>query len=294
MMVSLEGVMDTIQSSDAAPKMLIADDDPSIVRALADRCTQMGFDVETATNGIQALLRASKGKPDILVIDVNMPEVDGLSVCAHLLGPDRKPMHVVVVTGSRDFETVERCAGFGAFYAHKGAGFWSDLELALIGIYPKMEEQIKQAGIRPVQASVRSRPRVLLVDDDPAVERFLSSRLEKCGVDVLYASDATQGYRIACREQPTVIIADYAMRNGDAQYLLSRLRTTPATENVPVIVLTGQQLSEVTEQVLMREICGHPGAARILKKPSMDTSELFEALQKYCAFEHPPGGDSRP
>jgi DNA-binding response OmpR family regulator len=90
------------RSSEETPRMLIADDDPSIVRLLADHCARMGFDVDTASNGIQALLKAGRVKPDILVIDVNMPEVDGLSVCAHLLGPDRKPVNVIVITGSRD------------------------------------------------------------------------------------------------------------------------------------------------------------------------------------------------
>src|SRR5450432_1855270 len=69
------------RSSDETPKMLIADDDPLIVRLLADHCTRMGFDVDTACNGIQAFLRICRTKPDILVIDINMPEVDGLSVC---------------------------------------------------------------------------------------------------------------------------------------------------------------------------------------------------------------------
>lgn len=276
--------MNIFDSCGTSPRMLIADDDPSIVRVLADRCTRMGFDVDTATNGVQALLKANRGKPDILIIDVNMPEADGLSVCAHLLDPDRKPLHVVVVTGSRDPDTVERCEGFGAIYIRKGPNFWSDLELALIEIYPELTESIQRSGVRATATEMRARPRVLLVDDDANIRDFLASRLEKYGVDLLYASDASQGYRIACREEPAAIVTDYFMPNGDAQHLLTRLRTTVATENVPVIVLTGRHLSEVTQQNLRREICGHPGASRIIRK-AMDTSELFDALQKFCGFE---------
>jgi DNA-binding response OmpR family regulator len=44
--------------SEKPPRMLIADDDPSIVRLLADRCASVGFEVDTATNGIQALIKA--------------------------------------------------------------------------------------------------------------------------------------------------------------------------------------------------------------------------------------------
>src|ERR1700736_5038822 len=97
-----------------SPKMLIADDDPAIVRLLAERCTSLGFEVETASNGVQALIKANRSHPDIMVIDVNMPEADGLTVCARLLDPSKKPLDVVVVTGSRETETFARCEGCGA------------------------------------------------------------------------------------------------------------------------------------------------------------------------------------
>lgn len=61
---------------------------------------------------------------------------------------------------------------------------------------------------------------------------------------------------MACRDEPLAIITDYCMPNGDAQYLLTKLRTTAATEKIPVIILSGRQLDEVTLQVLSREICG--------------------------------------
>jgi CheY-like chemotaxis protein len=272
------------RTSGETPRMLIADDDPSIVRLLADHCARMGFDVDTASNGVQALIKAGRFKPDILVIDVNMPEVDGLSVCAHLLDPDRAPVNVIVITGSRDPDTPERCEGFGAHYARKGPNFWNELEGALAGIHPRMAARIRQSSMRTSSSEVRTRPRVLLVDDDMDINRFLSSRLEKCGVDVRYASDAQQGFRMACRDEPAVILADYFMPNGDAQYLLTRLRTTAGTENIPFIVYSGRKLDEITEQSLRREICGHPGAAQILRK-SQDTYELFAALKNFCGFE---------
>jgi DNA-binding response OmpR family regulator len=272
------------RSSDETPRMLIADDDPSIVRLLADHCARMGFDVDTASNGIQALLKANRIKPDTLVIDVNMPEVDGLSVCAHLLESDRTPVNVIVITGSQDPDTLERCEGFGAYYARKGPNFWNDLEAALAEIHPRMAGRIRKTGAQAPAPAVRKRPRVLLVDDDDDISRFLTSRLEKCGLDVRYAYDAEQGFRMACKDEPAVIVTDYFMPNGDAQYLLTRLRTTATTANIPVIVLSGRQLSEVTVQGLRREICGHPGATQILRK-SDDTYALFEALRKFCGFE---------
>ena len=132
--------------SSITPRILIADDDPSIVRLLADHCARMGFDVDTASNGIQALLKASRTELDTLVIDVNMPEVDGLSVCAYLLRADRAPVNMIVITSSRDPDTLKRCEGFGAYYVHKGLDFWNDLEAALVDIHPRMASRIRQSG----------------------------------------------------------------------------------------------------------------------------------------------------
>ena len=275
---------DIFEARDKVPKMLIADDDPAIVRLLADRCVKMGFKVETASNGMQLLIKARRSQPDIMIVDVNMPEMDGLTVCTRFLDPGSKPVEVVVVTGSSDVETAERCESLGLFYGRKGPDFWKNIESALIEIYPDMAGRIGEQEMQTTGAEVHERPRVLVVDDDPAIHEFLSSRLGKFGIDTLYASDAVHGFRLACKENPSVIITDNYMPDGDARYLLHRLRSTSATENIPVFVISGKPLDDVTAQTLRREIGARPGAAQIFKK-SFDTEALFSALKKFCAFE---------
>jgi CheY-like chemotaxis protein len=270
--------------SGKSPRMLIADDDPAIVRLLADRCRSVGFDVETAINGVQALIKVNRNHPDIMVIDVNMPEADGLAVCARLLDPIREALNIIVVTGSRDAGTVERCESYGVHYVRKGPHFWTSLVLALTETFPSMAHRLNGLQFRPSRAETRNRPRVLVIDDDPSIGAFLTSRLEKHGVDTLYAPDASRGYRLAREEEPSVIITDYFIPNDDVYYLFGRLRTTVETANIPVFVLTGGRLSKTAEHDLVREVCGHQRAARVFRKAS-GTDELFGALQKICFFE---------
>jgi CheY-like chemotaxis protein len=227
--------------------MLIADDDPAIVRVLADRCMKMGFKVEGAANGMQLLIKARRSQPDIMIVDVNMPEMDGLTVCERLLDPGSKPVEVVVVTGSADPETAERCESLGLFYGRKGPDFWKSIETALTEIYPNMAGEIEEQEMQSTGPAVHERPRVLVVDDDPAIKEFLATRLGKYGIDTLYAADATPALRMASKEQPSVIIADYHMPDGDAQYLLHRLRGTPSTAKIPVFVISGQEIDEITQ-----------------------------------------------
>jgi CheY-like chemotaxis protein len=285
-------VMSMSKSRNAAPTMLIADDDPCVVTALAERCTRMGFNVETAANGLQALIKASQRRPDIMVIDVLMPEVDGFAVCAHLSAPATKSMHVIMMTGHANPKMAEWCEEFGAIYTHKGNHFWKEFEAALCEIFPERAFGIKQAGGPTPTIAIRNRARVLVVDDDANVRKFLSNRLENLGVEPLLSSDGTRGFWKARREEPTVIVSDYFMKNGGAEYLLLRLRVAPETKNIPVIVQSARALDDSTKQRLRQEVCGQPGAARILRK-SPGALELLEAVQRFCGFATNPVVDFR-
>jgi len=264
-------------------QMLIADDDPAILRLLADRCAKLGFKVETAMNGVQLLVKARHNHPDILVVDVNMPALDGLSVCVSLLEPGRKPIEVIVMTGGGEAETPERCDSLGTFFARKGPNFWNGIKAALIEIYPDLANKFEELPAAATGAEVHARPRVLVVDDDPDFAHFLASRLAKFSVDTIYAPDATQAVRVAGREKPSVVVADNFMPDGSAQYLLYRLRATPATAAIPVVVISARKLSALDEQTLKRDISGWPGAQCVLRK-SFETDELFEALRRFCSF----------
>jgi CheY-like chemotaxis protein len=272
------------ESKGPTPKMLIADYDPCVVKVLAKRCESMGFEVETASNGLQALIKAGQFKPDILVIDVHMPEVDGLSVCAHLATPSGKLLNVIVITGHSNSEAAEWCKELGATYTQKGSHFWKDFETALCQIFPERANGIRQTGEQSPKTWIKRRARVLVIDDDPCVRKILSTRLEQLGVEALCASDGTRGFWKARHEEPTVIVSDYFMKNGDAEYLLLRLRVAPETQNIPVIVQSGRPLDDSIKQRLRQEIYGKPGASRILQK-SGGIGELLEAVQRFCGFQ---------
>ncbi len=263
--------------------VLIADDDREVLKFLAERCALAGLQVHTASNGLQALLVAKRVAPDALIADVNMPEMDGLSVCSRLLGPDGKSMEVVVITGGSNEETSDRCESFGAYYVHKGPALWTEVRAALAEIFPGLASEPAQEPAQFAPTKLRSRPLVLLIDDDAEIALFLSSRLRKCGLDMLYAPDGAQGYRVACREKPSVIISDCFMQNGDASYLLSRLRGNAATERIPVFIITARPVEQARECLKIANVAEHLAPVQIFQK-SFDASALFGALQKVCAF----------
>jgi CheY-like chemotaxis protein len=274
-------------------KVLIADDDPAVVRALAIRCKKIGLEVETAENGLQAILKASRNPPRLMILDINMPEADGFRVCEWMLDPQRPPMDVVMLTGRSDCETLVRCDSFGAYYVAKGGDTWQAIKSILAELLDFDEATLSAADPNPAgrpteDTLVRAvRNKVLIVEDDVDLARALERRLKKCGAETRTATNGIEAYRLAVREKPDAIIADYVMPEGGGHYLLWRLRSTEATRHIPVIVVTGQAMDTGTDYPIVRETVGRSGAVKFFKKP-LDTDALLRELAQYCAIQYTP------
>ena len=182
-------------------KVLIADDDPAVVRALSVRCKKLGLEVETAENGLQAILKASRNPPRLLILDINMPEADGFRVCEWLLDPQRPPVDVVMLTGRDDSDTLVRCDSFGAFYVPKNQETWDTIK-SIMGEVLEIDEGALDAAAPPrafggEDTLVREkRNKVLIVEDDADLARALERRLKKCGAETMIASNGIDAYRI--------------------------------------------------------------------------------------------------
>ncbi|HEY3438882.1 MAG TPA: response regulator transcription factor [Actinotalea sp.] len=65
-------------------RALVVDDEPALVRVVAAYLEREGFEVATAADGVEALAQARAATPDVIVLDVTMPGIDGLEVCRRL------------------------------------------------------------------------------------------------------------------------------------------------------------------------------------------------------------------
>lgn len=80
-------------------KILVVDDEPDIVELIGFNLRAEGYDVITAANGREALDQARSGLPDLIVLDLMLPEMDGLTVCEilhHL--PSTAPIPIIMLT----------------------------------------------------------------------------------------------------------------------------------------------------------------------------------------------------
>ena len=97
------------------PTILIADDDPAGRKVLESVLINQGYELEFATNGREVLKKAAELKPDLILLDIMMPEMDGIEVCQHLRkDKELAEVPVVMVTALDDRNTRIVCIDAGA------------------------------------------------------------------------------------------------------------------------------------------------------------------------------------
>ena len=94
------------------PKVLVVDDEPQIVRALRINLAARGYQVLTAHDGAAALRAAADGKPDVVVLDLGLPDLDGNDVIAGLRGWTEVP--IIVLSARQDSTDKVRALDAGA------------------------------------------------------------------------------------------------------------------------------------------------------------------------------------
>ena len=87
----------------AGEKILIVEDEEDVAELICYNLTRQGFGCDTACNGLIALEKASSSVPDLVLLDLMLPEVDGLDVCRRLRSePNTKHIPIIMVTARSD------------------------------------------------------------------------------------------------------------------------------------------------------------------------------------------------
>jgi two-component system, sensor histidine kinase and response regulator len=97
------------------PLILIVDDIPRNLQVLGNILKNEGYETAVATNGKEALASINKAKPDLILLDIMMPEMDGYEVCSQIKSnPDNKDIAVIFLTGKSDSDEIVKGFSLGA------------------------------------------------------------------------------------------------------------------------------------------------------------------------------------
>ncbi len=125
-----------------------------------------------------------------------------------------------------------------------------------------------------VTSALASRPRVLVIDDDPLMRRVVTQSLDRNAYELHEAESGASGIESALEFRPDLILLDVMMPGMDGFEVVHRLRKHPVTQSVPIIMLTA--LGEISEKIHGMEL----GADDYITKP-FDPRELRARVQAH-------------
>jgi len=133
-----------------------------------------------------------------------------------------------------------------------------------------------------------TRPLVLVVDDEPNIQRVAHLALSALGYGVVLGRDGLEGLELASRYQPDLVLADAFMPKLDGREMCRRLKDNPATSRVKVVIMTAVYTAARYRSEAFREF----HADDYLSKP-LDFEELRAVLQKHLGGTASEAPDNR-
>jgi CheY-like chemotaxis protein len=208
--------------------VLVIEDDPKSADLLHIYLTEAGYTVDTARDGAEGLEKVKRLGPDVVILDVLLPKVDGWAFLTQIKGDSAtKDIPVIIVS----------------IVDQKGKGFALGAADYLIKPIQK-EALLKKLAAFSLVSKVRTAPvKILTIDDDPRAIEMLAAVLEPEGFHILRAAGGEEGIALAEAERPDLIILDLLMPGMNGFEVLDYLRKSPVTKRMPIILFTVKQLT---------------------------------------------------
>lgn len=237
--------------------ILVIDDDPAVRDVLSRVLVNEGIQCITAADGAEGLRMAYEHFPDLIILDVNMPKIDGWSVLLTLKADEYLA----------DIPVIMQSIG-----EDRDMGFVLGASEYLV----KPVDRVKLVSLlrRYLLATDSS---ILVVDDDETIRRALDRTLRKQGWRILQAGDGAEALEQIARERPALILLDLMMPVMDGLEFLEHLHDHDDWKTIPVVVLTAKELTDEDRHRL------NGGIEKVLIKGTSSHQRLLDEVRRVVA-----------
>ncbi|MBM3485376.1 MAG: PleD family two-component system response regulator [Alphaproteobacteria bacterium] len=232
-------------------RVLVVDDIAANVRLLEAKLLIEYYDVITANDGPTALALVAERSPDIVLLDVMMPGMDGFDVCRRIKA-DPATAHVPVVMVTALSEVSDRVQGLEA-----GADDFLTQPVNDIALFARIKSlvRLKRATdewrarettmLRFAEAGddridVNAPGRIVLAQDENRWSGRILETLAKHGHELIHVSSSTAALAEARKSDPHLVLVDDRVGGEDALRLCSQIRSNEETRHIPILLMIDQ------------------------------------------------------
>jgi signal transduction histidine kinase/DNA-binding response OmpR family regulator len=235
-------------------RVLIIDDDEALHTLLGFHLADQGLAVHHAHGAVEGLQLVREIMPDVILLDIIMPQVDGWTVLRKLKEDTELrhiPVIVLSVSDQRDLGLVRGAADV-------------------------LAKPLEPAEISRVVERYCGGPSgtVMIVEDDVLDRELFARILRRHGVPTDERANGRDALAALDRVRPSLILLDLMMPEMDGFELMAELAKRPAWASIPVVVITGRDLS-VAERERLQE-----SARRVLLKGAFSRTELIDMVKE--------------
>jgi CheY-like chemotaxis protein len=217
----------------AKRKILLVDDDTSLLATVGQFLRFEGYDVATAASGEQALEHLQTQHPNLVILDMSMPGMGGIGFLQNITGPGGRPLYPVLVLTAR--------AQMAEFFANTEVdGFIAkpadpDALLAEVGRILFLRGNEDSSSLLDASADMVLH-KLIVADQDATQAAALQLALEAAGYSVEVASSGPVVLELALAGDPEAIVVRADLAQLDAASLVRLLRQMPSVRGIPVVV----------------------------------------------------------
>lgn len=211
---------------DEKHRVLVINDSPVVFKMYSEALEKMGYDILKGANNEDAIDLARKHRPNIIIIDLSMPEINDVSIVKVLReDPETKEMPIIIFS-QHSSEGLRLNEGMSVTIAKRPL----DQETFANYVNEAMFRSLRRAD---------GKEKILIVDDEQSIASLLSSMLLEFGYRTIIACTGEDALRKAEIEQPQLILLDINLPGMDGFQILERLKNNISTSHIPIILLSG-------------------------------------------------------
>jgi two-component system NtrC family sensor kinase len=213
-----------------SPSALIVDDSLTVRMDLTEAFEAAGFVTKGCTTAAEAREAIATGAFDVLILDVMLPDADGVDLVAEVRNGPRTPA-VPIMLLSSEVEVGDRIRG-----VKTGADEYVGKPYDRVYVVERAKELIRR---QKVDASPEAT--VLVIDDSLTFREQLKEALEAAGYTVVTAVTGEEGLRVAADVRPVAIVVDGILPGIDGATVVRRIRLDAVLRGTPCLLLTASE-----------------------------------------------------
>jgi DNA-binding response OmpR family regulator/two-component sensor histidine kinase len=234
--------------------VLLIHEDPSLREMIKSYLSRLGYSVALASSGREGVHLAEKLRPDAIIVDLILPDMDGWVVIA-MLKANRLLAEIPVFM-------------FNADPQHQASGLLAATDYL---DKPAHEEQLA-ALMQKYNIGDKSNALIMVVDDDHIHRETVAETLKNEGWRVFQAENGRVALASLAHKQPNLILLDLHMPEMDGFEFIEQMRANAHWKNIPIVVMTAMKLTSNEYARLHRHV------QDIKRKQNTNPSELLPQI----------------